>query len=76
MRWWGKSVGGWLWCKKCVNMCVNAKMILVETIPGMEGERDKGEQWRGWNQVWYIWYIIRTFVNATMYPHPAQQYKN
>jgi hypothetical protein len=22
-----------------------------------------------WVQVWYIWYIIRTFVNATMYSH-------
>jgi hypothetical protein len=21
----------------------------------------------------YIWYILRTFLNATMYPHPAQQ---
>jgi hypothetical protein len=20
-----------------------------------------------------IWYIVRTFANATMYPHPAQQ---
>jgi hypothetical protein len=28
---------------------------------------------RGWIQVWYIWYIIRIFVNATMYPHPTQQ---
>jgi hypothetical protein len=30
---------------------------------------DKGEQWRGWIQVWYIWYIVRT----TVYPHAAQQ---
>jgi hypothetical protein len=22
-----------------------------------------------------IWYIVRTFVNATMYAHPAQQQK-
>jgi hypothetical protein len=22
-----------------------------------------------------IWYIARTFINATMYPDPAQQYK-
>jgi hypothetical protein len=27
----------------------------------------------GWIQVWYIWYIVRTFVNAIMYPNPAQQ---
>jgi hypothetical protein len=25
----------------------NAKMRLVETIPGIGGEVDKGEQWRG-----------------------------
>jgi hypothetical protein len=25
----------------------------------------------GWIQVWYIWYTVRTFVNATIY-HPAQ----
>jgi hypothetical protein len=30
--------------KKCIHMSVNAKMIPVETIPGMEGERDKAEQ--------------------------------
>jgi hypothetical protein len=27
---------------------VNGKMIPVETIPGMGGEGDKGEWWRGW----------------------------
>jgi hypothetical protein len=32
------------------------------------------EQWRGWIEVWYISYIVRTFVNTPMYPHPAQQY--
>jgi hypothetical protein len=26
-------------------------------------------------QVWYSQYIVRTFVNATMYPYPAQQQK-
>jgi hypothetical protein len=26
------------------------------------------EWWRGWIQLWYIWYIVRTFVNATIYP--------
>jgi hypothetical protein len=37
---------------------------------------DKGEWWRGWIQVWYIWYIVRNSVNATKYPHPAQYNKN
>jgi hypothetical protein len=48
-------------------------MIPVETVPGIRGGGDKGEQWRGWMQIWYIWYILRTFANATMYNHPAQQ---
>jgi hypothetical protein len=35
-----------------------------------------GEQWRGWIQVWYIWYLVRrTCANATIYLHPAQQWK-
>jgi hypothetical protein len=25
-------------------------------------------RWRGWMQVWYIWYIVRIFVNATNVP--------
>jgi hypothetical protein len=68
-RWW-KGVGRWIQCKKRVYMYVNAKMIPTETIPGMEG---KGEWWKGWIQEWYIWYIVRTFVNAIVYPQPAQQ---
>jgi hypothetical protein len=36
-----------------------------ETILGMKGGRDKGEWWKGWIQ---LSYIVRTFVNATMYP--------
>jgi hypothetical protein len=27
-------------------------------------------------QVWCIWYIVRTFVNATMYPYPAKPQQN
>jgi hypothetical protein len=54
----------------CAHVC-KWKLIPVETVPGM-GEEDKGEWWRGQIQVWYIWYIVRTFVNATMYPNPVQ----
>jgi hypothetical protein len=57
----GKSAGGWIWCEYCVHMHVNGKMISVETISGME---DKGEWWKGWIQVLYIWYIVKT----TIYP--------
>jgi hypothetical protein len=30
--------------KKCIHMHVNAKMMLVETIPGIWGGEDKGER--------------------------------
>jgi hypothetical protein len=45
-------------------------MIPIETIPGMGGgikERDGGDEFK-----YDIWYIVRTFVNATMYPNSAQ----
>jgi hypothetical protein len=48
-------------------MYINAKMIPVETTPGM-GKGDKWKWRKGWIQVQYIWDIVRTFVNATMYP--------
>jgi hypothetical protein len=48
-------------------------MMPVEAISGMGGGEEKGEWFRGWIQVWYSWYIVRTVVNATMYCHPAQQ---
>jgi hypothetical protein len=32
------------------------------------GERSGG----GEIQVWCIWHTVRTFVNATIYSHPAQ----
>jgi hypothetical protein len=41
--------------QKCVYTYVNAKMIPVETIPGISrGGKNKGEQGRGWIQVLYI----------------------
>jgi hypothetical protein len=53
-------------------------MILVKTVPAIRGGRmwERSQGGGGGIQVWYIWYIIRTFANATMYPHPAQQQKN
>jgi hypothetical protein len=45
------------------------KMIPVESIPGM-GEGDRGELMEKINSSMIY---VRTFVNATMYPHPAQQ---
>jgi hypothetical protein len=59
----------------CVPTQQNLKIISIETSPGVWGKGNKGEWWRWWIQVRYIWYIVRTFVNATMYPHPTQQLK-
>jgi hypothetical protein len=57
-------------------MYVNGKMRPVETISGMGGGRDKGEWWREWIQVWYIWYIVRIFVNAVIYPQHNNEKKS
>jgi hypothetical protein len=46
-------------------------MIPVETISEIGGGEIKRAV-RGWVQVPYIWYIVWTFVNATMYLHPTQ----
>jgi hypothetical protein len=37
----GKEVGRRIWYKKCIHMYVNAKMIPVQTIPGIRGGRTK-----------------------------------
>jgi hypothetical protein len=34
------------WCKQCIHLKVNAKMIPVEAVPGTSGG-DEGRQWRG-----------------------------
>jgi hypothetical protein len=46
-------------------------MISVETVPGMGREEIKENGGRGRIQVWYIWYIAKTFVDASVLP--AQQ---
>jgi hypothetical protein len=61
---WGKGMGEWIWCKYCEHMYVNGKMIPVETTPGM-----MGGGWRRMMEGWIqLWYIVKTFVNVTMYP--------
>jgi hypothetical protein len=62
-----------VWRKYCEYMYINGKIIPVETIPGKGVEGIKENDGRGWIQVWSTWYIVRTFVNATMYPHPVLQ---
>jgi hypothetical protein len=41
----GKGCRSVIWYKYCVHTYVNGKMLPVETIPGMEEWRDKGEWW-------------------------------
>jgi hypothetical protein len=48
-------------------------MIPVETIPRMRQGRITENNGGGSIQIWHVWYIVRTFINSTMYPHPAQQ---
>jgi hypothetical protein len=43
-------------------------MIPVETIPGMGGGIKEND---GLGKFMYDVFDIRTFVNSTMYPHPA-----
>jgi hypothetical protein len=54
-------------------MYVNGKMILVETVLGIEArvikENDGGSKFK------YDIFDITTFVNVTMYSHSAQQFK-
>jgi hypothetical protein len=41
--WWEKGVAGWIWCKICAHMYINAEVVTVETTPGIMGGKDKGE---------------------------------
>jgi hypothetical protein len=47
-------------------------MIHAETIPRLGGRAHNKESLRGWIQEGYIWYIVKVFVNVTIYYHPAQ----
>jgi hypothetical protein len=67
--------GEQIWLKYCVQMYVNGKLYLLKLFKNRGREGNKGEWWRGWIQVWYSWYLVGNFENATMYPHPAQNKK-
>jgi hypothetical protein len=49
-------------------------MIPIETVPGIK-EGGMGER-SGVGGIQCVWYTVRTFINASMYPHPAQFKKN
>jgi hypothetical protein len=54
-------------------MCVNGKMIPVEIILRMEEGGLKENGGGGIFNYDMFDIFLRTFVNAMMYPHPAQQ---
>jgi hypothetical protein len=49
------------------------KCVTVNFAYNQENNIQKKRKRLRWIQVWYIWYIVRTFENATMYSHSAQQ---
>jgi hypothetical protein len=59
--------------KVFTNLCHkgNANQNHTKIPPTVNGQEH--HQGRGWIQVWHIWYIVSTFVNATVYPHPERQ---
>jgi hypothetical protein len=54
-------------------MYVNAKMICVETVPGIGSGRIKQNCGGGEFKCDIFDTVVRNFVNATVYPHAAQQ---
>jgi hypothetical protein len=48
----------------CIHMCKWKKRETCWNYSRNWGRRDKGEWWREWIQ---LWYILRNFVNVTMY---------
>jgi hypothetical protein len=48
------------------------KWYLLKLFQESQGEGIKEGSEGGWIQIWYTWYIVRSFVNVTMYPYPAQ----
>jgi hypothetical protein len=75
-KWWRKGIKRLNIVKNCVYMHISIVMIPFVTIPWIWGEGDKGKQWKGWIQLWYRWYIVRTFVNATIHTHTHTLYNN
>jgi hypothetical protein len=51
---------------------VNMVQIQYKNDTCWNCSKNRGE---GWIQVWCIWYIVRTFVNTTMYPQPRNTIK-
>jgi hypothetical protein len=47
--------------------------LLSKNCSRNAGRGDEGEWWRVWIKIQCIWYMVRTFVNVTIYPHPEQQ---
>jgi hypothetical protein len=66
-----KGVGGSIWCKCCVHMYVNAKMIPVETVPGSGGGENKGERWAGVNSSMTYLIHCKNYCKCHSAPPPS-----
>jgi hypothetical protein len=73
-RWQGKWVEGRIWYKYYVHMYVNAKMIPVETIPGIEREGIK-ESCRGMNSSMIYLVHCKNFCKCYNVPLPSTTIK-
>jgi hypothetical protein len=66
-----KGCRRWIWWKYYI-LCMKMKKETCCNYSKNRRRRNKGERWRGWIQ---FWYIVRTFVNVTMYPHTTVRKK-
>jgi hypothetical protein len=55
-------------------MYVNAKMIPAEAVPGIRKDAE-GEKWRGWIEVWYIWYTAKNLCKCYNVQPPSTTIK-
>jgi hypothetical protein len=73
-RCWEKGVGGWIWYNETcthVSKCKNVTCWNYSRNQGREGWRKV----EGVNSCMIYLIHLITLVNATMYPHPSQQYR-
>jgi hypothetical protein len=70
-RWWGKGRGECIWCKYCVYMYVNGKMIPMKLFQewGMRGQRRVVEEVNS-SIVYLIYY--KNFYKCFYVPHLTQ----
>jgi hypothetical protein len=73
----GNGEGEWIRYKYCVHIYVNGQWYVLKLFQergeGRIKENDGGGKFKIY--IYMTWYIVRTFVNAIIYPHSAQLQK-